>query len=259
MTHNLGTDWERQIVEKKSKGTRTVWVAKSTDDGASWSQPVEITKDTKEPDWTWYATGPGVGIQLKSGRMAIPCDHIATNGTWSSHVIYSDDHGATWRLGGSAPPKTNECEVVELADGSLMLNMRNYNREHTCRAVATSKDEGMTWSKVSYDHALVEPICQASIRRYSLPSDGGKNRILFSNPSEAGARKEMTVRLSYDECRSWPVHKVLWPGPAAYSVLAVMPDGTILCLYERGLKGAYENITLARFSLQWLVDGEEKQ
>ena len=258
LTHNLGTDREKQIVAGESQGTRTVWVTKSTDDGLTWAKPLAITATTKKPGWNWFATGPGCGIQLASGRLVIPCDHTAENGNlWSSHVIYSDDHGATWKLGGSAPPKTNECEVVELAGGRLLLNMRNYNREHTCRAIATSSDQGETFSKVSYDETLVEPICQASLRRYSLAADGGKNRILFSNPSEAKARKEMTVRLSYDECKSWPVSKVLHAGPAAYSCLGRLSDGTILCLYERGSKQAYETITLARFSLEWLTDGKD--
>ncbi len=259
LTHNLGTDPEKQIVAGKSQGTRTVWVSKSTDDGLTWADPVEITATAKKPGWTWYATGPGCGIQLACGRLVIPCDYIAQKGElWSSHVIYSDDHGATWKLGGSAPPKTNECEVVELADGRLLLNMRNYNRErYTCRAIATSDDRGETFSKVSYDETLVEPRCQASIRRYSLAADGGKNRILFSNPAQAKDRAAMTVRLSYDECKSWPVSKVLHAGPAAYSCLARLSDGTILCLYERGEKGAYETITLARFSLGWLTDGKD--
>ena len=257
-THNLGTDREKQIVAGESEGTRTVWITKSTDDGLAWAEPVEITATTKKPGWTWYATGPGCGIQLTNGRLVVPCDYIAEKGElWSSHVIYSDDHGATWKLGGSAPPKTNECEVVELADGRLLLNMRNYNREHTCRAIATSSDWGQTFSQVSYDETLVEPICQASIRRYSLSADDGKNRILFSNPSEAKARKEMTVRLSYDECKSWPVSKVLHAGPAAYSCLGRLSDGTILCLYERGDRQPYETITLARFSLEWLTDGQD--
>jgi sialidase-1 len=258
LTHNLGTDREKEIVADESEGTRTVWVTQSTDDGLSWAEPVEITATTKKPGWTWYATGPGCGIQLVSGRLLIPCDYIARKGElWSSHLIYSDDHGAAWKLGGSAPPKTNECEVVELADGRLLLNMRNYNREHTCRAIATSSDLGETFSKVSYDETLVEPVCQASIRRYSLAADGGRNRILFSNPAQAKARKEMTVRLSYDECQSWPVSKVLHAGPAAYSCLAGLSDGTILCLYERGEKQPYETIALARFSLAWLTDGKD--
>ncbi|HPP54759.1 MAG TPA: sialidase family protein, partial [Thermoguttaceae bacterium] len=209
----------------------------------------------KKPEWTWYATGPGCGIQLRSGRLLVPCDHIADGGEWASHVIYSDDGGKTWRLGGAAPPKTNECEVVELADGRLMLNMRNYNRQHTCRAVAFSTDGGLTWSPVTYDPMLLEPICQASIRRYSLADPnrpGSKNVILFSNPADPKDRKKMTLRLSYDEGKSWPVGKLLWAGPAAYSCLAVLPDGTVLCLYERGQKHAYERISLARISAKEL-------
>jgi len=248
MTHNLGEDSEGQIVARKSKGTRTVWVTHSTDDGRSWAKPVEITQQVKKPEWTWYATGPGCGIQLRTGRLVIPCDHISAD-EHASHVIYSDDGGKTWRLGGSAPQKTDECEVVELADGRLLLNMRNYNRQHPCRAVAYSSDGGLSWSPVSYDAALVEPICQASIRRYSLADPnrpGSKNVILFSNPADPKDRKNMTLRISFDEGKTWPVAKLLWPGPAAYSCLAVLPDGTVLCLYERGQKHAYERISLAR-------------
>jgi len=249
MTHNLGVDSEPQIVARKSKGTRTVWLTHSTDDGRSWAKPVEITSQVKKSEWSWYATGPGAGIQLRSGRLVIPCDHIADSGEWASHVIFSDDGGRSWRLGGAAGPKTNECEVVELADGRLMLNMRNYNRQHTCRAVAFSADGGLTWTPVSYDPALPEPVCQASIRRYSLDDPnrpGSKNRILFSNPADPKQRTKMTLRLSEDEGKTWPRAKVLWPGPSAYSCLAVLPDGTVLCLYERGEKHPYERISLAR-------------
>jgi sialidase-1 len=257
LTHNLGIDRESQIIDRTSKGTRTVWVARSADDGQTWSKPVEITATTKRPEWTWYATGPGAGIQLSDGRLVIPCDHEA-GGTQNSHVIYSDDHGQTWRLGGTASPAVDECECVELADGRLMLNMRNYGPGVHARAVATSDDRGMTWSKVARDAVLVEPICQASFRRHSLAEGGGRNRLLFSNPAKADSRSNMTVRLSYDEAKTWPVAKTLWGGPAAYSCLAVLPDGEILCLYERGEKQAYETITLARFGLAWLTDGKDQ-
>lgn len=258
LTHNLGVDPERKIVDGTSQGTRTVWVSKSADDGQSWSKPQEITATTKRPNWTWYATGPGMGIQLRSGRLLIPCDHmVAGSKEMNSHVIYSDDHGTTWQLGGVAGPGCNECEAVELADGRVLLNMRNYNRKHTCRAVATSSNQGATWSAVTYDEALIEPICQASIRRYSLAHDsprGGVHRILFSNPAQTKGRRALTVRLSRDEAQTWPVSKVLYDGPASYSCLAVLADGTILCLYERGLKSPAEIITLARFDLAWLEE-----
>jgi sialidase-1 len=240
MTHNLGTDRESDIIAKKARGTRTVWLSQSTDDGQTWSAPRELSGDVKLPDWTWYATGPGAGIQLRSGRLVVPCDHIESpSKLYFSHMIYSDDHGETWRLGGSAGPATNECEVVERRDGSLLLNMRNYDRRFHSRAIATSTDGGLTWSEVSRDLALVEPICQASIRRVELPGSPGKPLTVFSNPADAGKRQRMTLRISNDDGATWPRSKVLWEGPAAYSCLAALPDGTVLCLYERGSANPY--------------------
>jgi sialidase-1 len=263
MTRNLGTDRERAIIDLKSKDTRRVFVTSSTDDGKSWTKPEDITADIKKPDWTWYATGPCTGIQLDKdpyrGRLMIPCDHIeAGTKKYYSHVIYSDDHGKTWKLGGATPTdQVNECQVVELADGKLMLNMRNYYRAKKNRAVSTSSDGGMTWSDIYRDNALPEPRCQASFIRYSLAADGSKNRLLFSNPAHADSRVNMTVKLSYDEGGTWPVAKTLHAGPAAYSCLAVLGDGRIACLYEAGRDGPYETITFERFSLRWLTDGKD--
>ena len=257
MTHNLGEDHERQIWDQTSKGERTVWVAKSIDDGATWSRPMEITETTKAANWTWYATGPGVGIQLKSGRLVIPCDHgEAVTKKYYSHIIYSDDQGKSWEMGGSAGDKTNECQVLELADGTLLLNMRNYSASRL-RAISTSKDGGLTWSEVTYDHMLYEPICQASLLRFTDEKRAGKNRILFSNPASNTSRIMLTVRLSYDECETWPVARTLHPGPSAYSCLAILPDSTTACLYERGEQHPYEKITFAHFNLEWLTDGKD--
>lgn len=254
MTHNLGTDSETAINNRTAKGTRTVWVSQSNDDGATWTKPVDITPSTKKPEWTWYATGPGAGIQLKGGRLVIPCDH-RDNGEFS-HVIYSDDHGTTWQTGGVAQGGGNECEVVELSDGKLLLNMRNYRPRRSSRAIAISEDQGQTWAPAPRDPVLIEPTCQASIRRYSWPGEG-KSRILFSNPASTTVRENLTIRLSYDEGKTWPLSKVLQTGPAAYSCLASLPEGTVLCLYETGPKNPYQKITLARFSLNWLSDGQE--
>ena len=133
-TWNRGDDHESQIIAQTSKDTRRVFVTHSTDDGLSWSDPREITAEAKRDDWTWYATGPGSGIQIRhgqqQGRLVIPCDHIeAGTKRYYSHIIYSDDQGKSWQLGGSTPQhQVNECEAVELADGRLMLNMRNYDR-----------------------------------------------------------------------------------------------------------------------------------
>jgi len=254
LTQNLGEDKESRIVARTSKGTRRVWVSRSTDDGVTWTKPEDITATAKKPEWTWYATGPGCGIQLKTGRMVIPCDHspAGVKGNSRSHVIYSDDHGATWKIGGIVDRKVNECQVVERADGSLMLNMRNCPRgvgETYQRAVAISRDGGLNWSDFRYDPTLIEPVCQASLVRYT--GSGATNSLIFANPASA-KREKLTVRLSTDGGETWAASKELWTGPAAYSALAVFPDGTIGCLYERGEKHPYGRIAYARFSLDWI-------
>jgi len=258
MTHNLGQDREAQIVDGTSKGTRSVWMTKSTDDGASWARPVEITKTVKAANWTWYATGPGVGIQLKSGRLVIPCDNkVAVTTARQSHVIYSDDHGANWKLGGGVGPNCNESQVVELADGSLLLNMRSYQANNR-RMISTSRDGGLTWSRPVEDGTLIEPVCQASLLRYDWGDSAQAPLLLFSNPAST-RREKMTVRVSYDQGKTWPVAKQLHGGLSAYSCLTVLPDKSIGCLYERGEKSIYERISFAVFPLAWLTNSPDQK
>ncbi len=256
MTWNHGEDKESQIIKQTSADTRRVYVTHSDDDGVTWTDPIEITSRAKRPNWTWYATGPGAGIQLKhpgpqEGRLVIPCDHIeAGTENYYSHVIFSDDHGASWKLGGTTPnDQVNECQVVELSDGQLMLNMRNYDRSNRYRQVAYSDNGGGRWAGQLHDEGLPEPICQASIRRYS----DEPSIILFSNPASEQDRANMTVRSSADEGQTWTRQRVLHPGPSAYSDLAVLKNGAIACLYERGDENPYESITFARFGLEALT------
>ncbi len=253
MTHNLGEDRQSALIAGKAKGARTVWVTRSGDDGETWTKPAEITKAVSKPDWGWYATGPGVGIQTTTGRLVIPCDnYVKGSKKRQSHVIYSDDKGRTWKLGGVVGPHCNECQVAERADGVLVLNMRNY-RGTNRRAISLSKDGGETWSEPADDPALLEPVCQASLIR--LP--GEKGEMLFSNPASK-KRENMTVRLSRDGGKTWPASGVLYAGPSAYSCLVALPGGGAACLYERGKKGPYESIHLARFPLDWLKEEKAK-
>ncbi len=242
-----------------------VLITYSDDDGRTWAKPRTITKDVKRPDWGWYATGPGVGIQLRhgahQGRLVIPCDHSAQvdgQRTKFSHVFYSDDHGQNWKLGGTVDRHTDECQLVELADGALLINMRNYwgrdgkqQEKDKKRAVAISRDAGATWAPLSFDETLIEPICQGSLIAYPSGAEGA-DRLLFSNPASKSTRARLTVRLSRDQGQTWPVARLLHSGPAAYSCLTVLPDGSVGCLYEGGAKNAYENIKFARFDLDWL-------
>ena len=259
MTWNLGTDTLGTIVRGTSKDTRRAFVSVSRDDGVSWTGPAEITDAVKKSEWTWYATGPGNGIQLRAGphrgRLVIPCDHKLPKGeAYYSHTIYSDDHGQSWRLGGRSPSaKTNECAVVELADGRLMLNMRNADRRRRHRGVCFSADGGLTWDGLRFDDALPEPICQASLIR--VDTDDGP-RLVFSNPGATDGRVRMTVRLSRDGGESWPSQRALCTGPAAYSCLVLIDEKTVGCLYESGPANPYEAITFARFPLEWLTGRE---
>src|SRR6185369_12329506 len=261
------------------------------DDGLTFSSPVEITsafdKFRSEYDWKVLATGPGHGIQLKNGRLLVPVWlSLGTGGHAHrpsvASTIYSDDKGKTWHRGEIAGPNTeeqvipNETVAVELVDGRVMLNMRSESKAHR-RLVTVSRNGATGWSKPRFDDALLEPICMAAIIRLSDTTTNDKNRIVFANPhnldradgtavpGKSRDRKNLSIKLIYDEGETWPVNKPLEPGYSAYSDLAVLPDGTILCLYERGRASAakdkkptsYSHLTLARFNLDWLTDGKD--
>lgn len=241
---------------------------RSTDDGVTWSTPVEITA-TFEPfrkhyDWKVIATGPGHGIQMRSGRLVVPIwlaygkegDHKPS----AAATIYSDDHGKTWKAGDLCLPNEgdlgnpNETMIAELSDGRVMLVARSVSQASR-KIITTSADGATGWTKPVFHEQLWEPICMASIAAH--PS----GVLLFSNPHTLGLDKEgkpvpagrgkrenLCIKLSRDDGKTWPVNKVLDPGKAAYSDLAVLPDGTVLCLYE-----ADTSIDCARFNLEWVA------
>ncbi len=252
-TWNLGEDPEKKIIEGKSKDTRRVFVMESGDDGKSWSDPLEITGSVKLDRWTWYATGPCHGIQLKEGphrgRLLIPCDHIeAVSKKYYSHTIYSDDQGKTWELGGTTPQdQVNECTVAELPDGRVMLNMRNYDRSQKSRKVAFSDDGGLSWSDIVADITLIEPICQASLLGVYTAA---KHTLLFLNPADENKRQMMTLRISGDEGSTWTGSLVLHQGPAAYSDMTQLSNGNLGCFYEAGHSNPYQGIIFQEVSWQ---------
>lgn len=247
-TWNLGTDHEKDIINQTSKDSRRIFVLRSEDDGLNWSTAVDITKDVKLPNWTWYATGPGNGIQIKKGkykdRLVIACDHIeAVSKKYYSHAIYSDDHGRSWKLGGTTPQdQVNESTVAEITGGKLLLNMRNFGSSRE-RQISTSSDGGQTWSNISPDTTLIEPVCQGNLINIK------KSRLAFSNPANRSARSMMTVRISRDNGKTWPQKKILYEGPSAYSNLAVLRNGNLACLYEAGIERPYEGIVFEEIKM----------
>jgi sialidase-1 len=259
MTWNRGNDKESAILSGKSSDTRRVYVACSLDDGLTWEKPRDITATTKRNDWRWYATGPGSGIQLMrgphAGRLLAACDHSrAEDGQYGSHVIISDDHGETWNLAGVVPePGVNESTAAELPDGKVMINMRNMRKGDSgkkARQIAISDDGGHAWYGQRFDEALIEPICQAALERCRWPEGPVPGVLLFSNPASEAKREKLTIRASFDDGATWPAARVVHAGTAAYSDLAVLPDGRIGCLYEAGQKKSYESIRFARVPLE---------
>lgn len=248
---------------------------RSTDDGDTFSDPVDITPVFEQfrPEYAWkvLATGPAHGIQLRNGRMLVPVwlsDGTGGHAHRPSCVstIFSDDHGRTWRRGDIVvrdPEMKNPSETVaiELEDGRVMLNIRSENDEHR-RAIAYSRDGATKWSKPEFHAELIEPVCMASIIRHS------RGRMLFVNPDSKEPRnpkqplgnfkrQNVTVRLSEDEGKTWKFSRPIESGPSGYSDLAVGRDGMIYCLYERGaINGSdtyTQHLALARFNLAWVM------
>jgi sialidase-1 len=240
---------------------RTVYIKamKSDDDGENWSEPMDLTY-LKKTFWDYLISAPGNGIQSRNGRLLVASYSSRAQLTISScQLIYSDDHGKTWNIGHSTGEYNNEPQLVELENGSLMMNMRQ-SKEKGYRMFALSKDGGITWSDPKDEKTQPEPGsgCQASFIRFTKKDDGSnKNRLLFANPASTKNRVNLTLRISYDEGTSWPVSKILYEGPSAYSCMTVLPDRSVGILYEKGEKTSNEKISFARFDIAWLTNGKD--
>jgi len=261
------------------------YLCESKDEGASWSAPRDITAVFEQfrPEYNWkvLAPGPGHGIQLRTGRLIVPiwlCEPGGKAVPGGDHrpscvaTIYSDDGGATWHRGEivagntAEHPNPSENAAVELSDGRVLLNVRSEATAHR-RLVSISPDGATGWSTPTFDQALYEPVCMASLLATRDPASG-RRVILFCNPDSwynstefnavhFRARENGVIRLSYDDGKTWPVSRPIDAGPFSYSDLAAAPDGSVFCLYEAGVKdsnprGNTSHIALAKFSLRWL-------
>lgn len=225
---------------------------KSSDNGKTWSEPVDITSQITKPEWKndFKFITSGTGIYTSTGKIL----HCLVNLKRGLYVFGSDDHGKSWYFIDTPIKPADESKIVDLADGSWMINSR-VNNKKGMRYVHVSKDEGKIW-KSGPEPVLIDPSCNGSIIRYTSIKEGyNKNRLLFANAKMEKGRKNMTVRISYDEGTTWSEGKTIYPGSSAYSCLTILKNGDIGLFFE---KDEYTENPFVSFSLKWLTDGNDK-
>ncbi|MFC8177092.1 exo-alpha-sialidase [Streptomyces sp. NPDC057325] len=221
----------------------------SDDSGVTWKTR-RITKDIKNASWAGMFASSGTGIQLSTGRLLQQYAFRKTDGSTWAVSAYSDDHGTTWKTGSPVGPLMDENKTVELADGRIMLNSRTSSAK--TRLVAYSNDGGITYGAPTPDDELIDPTNNAAILRYDASAVSTRPEshwLLFSNTASTTTRHNLTVRMSCNDGRSWPISKVIEAGGTAYSTMTRLKDGSFGLLYE---SGPYQRITFARFNAAWL-------
>lgn len=254
-THGMGNQraWWSSCPGMDKEHTAQLVMTKSTDDGKTWSAPVNITRQVKHPSWRFLLQGPGRGITMLDGTLVFPIQFIDSTNVPNAGIMYSKDRGETWHVHNHARTNTTEAQVAEVEPGVLMLNMRD-NRGGS-RAVAVTKDLGKTWTEhPSSRKALQEPVCMASLISVKAEDNvSGKDLLLFSNPNTTKGRSHITIKASLDGGISWlPEHQVLLDeeGSWGYSCLTMMDKETVGILYESSVA----HMTFQAVRLKDIVD-----
>ena len=257
-------------------GKECLFYTRSTDEGVTWAPFVTASDDREAPEYrkdnflkefggspVSIGAGPVHGIHASKGRLIAPSyigHTVEGKGRGQSCIIFSDDGGGSWQAGGVVPWveefRHGECAVVELSDGSLLMNMRAAPPNaysFGSRVISRSRDLGMTWSRPVVEKTLPCPACQGSMLRLN------EREVLFLNPAvphrggfAIWSRNTLTLRSSRDEGKTWSNGRVLNKGLSGYSDLALAKNGNILCLFENGEKDYCEKITIAELKPSWL-------
>lgn len=236
-------------------GVREVWYITSTDNGTSWSTPVNITLQVHHPyqpaynpaytdtlKWGAYATAPGHALQIAqgihAGRIVVPINHsIYQKGNYAT-VFYTDDHGKTFHLAPDVPMQSNESTAAELPNGGVLLNSRNQISGNHFRILSydsTGNLNKTTQWKSTFNSYLVEPVCEGSMINYK--NNNGQNVLLFSNPADPNSRIDLTVKQSFNNGQTWTNGFVIDYGASAYSDLVILPGQRIGVLFEENSAG----------------------
>ena len=234
-THGMGNQraWWSSQQGMDVNHTAQLVLVKSTDDGKTWSEPINITEQVKHPEWYFLLQGPGRGITMEDGTLVFPIQYIGKDRIPNAGIMDSKDRGETWTIHNHARTNTTEAQVAEVVPGTLMLNMRD-NRGGS-RAVYTTSDLGMTWKEhESSRTALPEPVCMASLISVKAADNVlGKDILIFSNPNTTNARKNITIKISLDGGNTWAHQLLLDEGENwGYSCLTMVDKETIGILYE---------------------------
>lgn len=236
-THGMGNQraWWSSHPGMDINHTAQLVLAKSTDDGKTWSKPINITEQVKDPSWYFLLQGPGRGITMSDGTLVFPTQFIDSTRVPNAGIMYSKDRGKTWKMHNMARTNTTEAQVAEIEPGVLMLNMRD-NRGGS-RAIAITKDLGKTWTEhPSSRKALQEPVCMASLIHVDAKDNIlNKDLLLFSNPDTTKGRNHITIKTSLDKGLTWlPEHQIMLDEAEGwgYSCLTMIDKETIGILYE---------------------------
>ena len=262
--YNTGNNHEGEI--RKGHGLREVWYKTSSDGGLSWSDAVNITTQTHRPnqpilnpaynfaeDWRSYANTPGHAMQFTEGkykgRIYVAANHSSGQPQkdamdYIAHGFYTDDHGKTFHISDDVKlPGGNENMAAELSGGRLMLNLRNQRGDVRARFIAVSSDGGQSWDTSYFDKNLPDPVCQGSIltigkKKAHLPDGQGKNILAFCNAADEKKRDNLTLRISYDDGKTWKKNFVIYKNPsqpdaAAYSDIVKISKNKIAVLFEK--------------------------
>ena len=260
----------------KSEWPLRIYQSESCDNGATWTAPRDISEYVYgaiyggRADWIGLFAGSGSALQLKTGEHAGRLMFVVAarndsswGGTMSNYAVYSDDHGASWRVSANAAsPNGDEAKVVELGNGELLMSIKNRRDDSYdgCgyRLMSKSSDGGVTWSKAIMNNNLKDPACNGDVISYK--GVDGRHFLLHSLPGSSDIRENVTVYLSEDGGETWPVGRRVYTGYSAYSTLEVLNDGSVAILVEEGkwdsaLPGDDGfNITYYNFTIDWLTE-----